>query len=110
MSIDLNFAICKINIILQTTSNRMETSTKLLSNCPTPLRVDNALTNEFPTYSRNFFQQLIRDKYIRVNGAIISKSSVLVKEGDLLEVTFPPLKPLGALPLPAQETGCFTRS
>ena len=83
----------------------METSTKLLGNCPKPLRVDSALTNEFPTYSRSFFQQLIKDKYIRVNGTILSKPSILVKEGDRLDVTFPPLKPLGALPLPAQELG-----
>ena len=80
----------------------MESCIKILGKS---VRVDRALTNEFPAYSRTYFQQLIKDNNIRVNGAIISKPSIEVKEGDLLEVTFPPLKQLGALPLPAQELG-----
>ena len=38
-------------------------------------------------------------------GPLFPSPVSLVKEGDLLEVTFPPLKPLGALPLASQELG-----
>ena len=68
-------------------------------------RIDQALTQEFPDYSRSYFQQLIDDKCIALNGSVIKKASIAVKAGDLLQVSFPAVKLPGALPLPAHDLG-----
>ena len=70
-----------------------------------PQRVDRLLSNHFPNHSRSYFQQLITDKCVLLNGSIINKSSTIVKPGDTLSVTFPQVKIIGALPLPAHDMG-----
>jgi len=54
------------------------------------IRIDRFIAQQFPLYSRNFFQQLIDDKLIMLNGRIVSKQSAIVKPADTLTVTFPP--------------------
>ena len=70
-----------------------------------PQRIDRLLTAEFPRHSRNYFQQLIFDEHVLLNGSIIKKSSAIVKPGDTLQITFPAVRPLGALPLPEEDMG-----
>jgi 23S rRNA pseudouridine1911/1915/1917 synthase len=54
-------------------------------------RVDLFLPQHFTSYSRNFFQKLIDDKFIKVNGKLVTKHSTLVKSGDIVMVHFPPV-------------------
>ncbi len=68
-------------------------------------RIDQALSAYCKDFSRSFFQQLIRTQSVCLNGALLKKSSISVKTGDCIEVTLQPLKPLGALPLPAEDMG-----
>lgn len=70
-----------------------------------PIRVDLLLAQKLPKFSRSFFQDLIKQKAITINSAIISKSSVLVKSGDLIEVTFPVIRNTQGLPLPETDLG-----
>ncbi len=83
----------------------METPACSITHAAPPQRIDRLLTTEFPTYSRNYFQQLILDEHVLLNGSIIKKSSTIVKPGDVIDVTFPPVRPLGALPLPKEDMG-----
>ncbi len=53
-------------------------------------RIDSYITNQFPYYSRNFFQRLIDDQRIKINDQIVTKQSVTVKENDVIAITFPP--------------------
>jgi len=55
-------------------------------------RIDSCLASKFPLYSRTFFQQLIEDTGVLVDGKIINKPSVKVKEGHQIAITFPPKK------------------
>ncbi len=52
-------------------------------------RIDKALAIQFPTYSRTYFQQLIEQGYVLVNGTI-SKKRNAIKENDLIEIFFQP--------------------
>lgn len=52
-------------------------------------RLDVYVANQFPAYSRNFFQQLIDKACISVNGKTTIKSSCPVKAFDAITVTFP---------------------
>jgi len=52
-------------------------------------RVDKYLSRQFPLYSRSFFQKLINDGYITINGAPLDKSSVKLKTDDTIVITFP---------------------
>lgn len=52
-------------------------------------RLDKVVTHHFPLYSRTFFNRLIDDKHVTLNNKA-TKPSMLVKEGDLIVVQFPP--------------------
>lgn len=52
-------------------------------------RIDKFISTQFPLYSRTFFNRLIEEGYIRLNGAVITKSSTPVCEGDTITVQFP---------------------
>ncbi len=58
------------------------------------MRIDQFLSQHFVTYSRTFFQKLIDDKMVTVNGKIVEKPSLPVKAGDTISVTFPSPVPL----------------
>ena len=54
------------------------------------IRIDAFLAIQFPYHSRKFFQQLIEDGLVEVNGKKAKKKSLMLKVGDSLEITFPP--------------------
>jgi 23S rRNA pseudouridine1911/1915/1917 synthase len=54
------------------------------------MRIDKYVVQHFPLYSRNFFQQLITDELVMLNGKKVSKQGILVKPSDTVTVTFPP--------------------
>lgn len=53
------------------------------------LRVDKFLYNQLPRYSRTFFQKLIDNGQVTVNGASV-KSSFKVSSGDVIRLEIPP--------------------
>lgn len=53
------------------------------------MRIDLYLARQFPAFSRNFFQQLIEDRRISVNGSQLDKPSSIVKANDHIVITFP---------------------
>ncbi len=52
-------------------------------------RVDTYISDHFQGYSRTFFQQLIRDGHVQLNGKKIHKSGLAIKSHDVLQITFP---------------------
>ncbi len=51
------------------------------------LRLDKLLALRYPTYSRQYFQYLIKEKLVLVNGAVAKKATKL-EEGDEIEIEF----------------------
>ncbi len=51
------------------------------------LRLDKLLALRFPEYSRQYFQSLIRDKLVLVNGSLVKKAAKL-EIGDEIEIEF----------------------
>ncbi len=68
-------------------------------------RIDRALTEQYPDYSRTYFQQLIDQQCVVINGGLVKKPSIQVRVGDQLEIRFPAVRLQGALPLPAEDLG-----
>lgn len=62
-------------------------------------RIDKYLAEKFPSYSRTFFQRLMAEKLIALNGKREIKPSTTVKEGDDLAVTFPEIPTIEYKPL-----------
>lgn len=50
-------------------------------------RLDHFLTETYPEHSRSYFNKLIRNRYVLVNG-LTEKSGYVLKEGDAVEVIF----------------------
>ena len=63
------------------------------------LRLDLFLTRQLTGYSRSRIQQLIRSKFVMLNGQP-ARSSDLVRAGDLVDLTEPPLKKIDNQPQP----------
>ena len=61
----------------------------LLTEEEASLRLDKALSVKFPNYSRSFFQKLIDQKNVSVQGRIVKKKDRLL-QGDEILVRFPP--------------------
>ena len=57
------------------------------------IRIDRFLPTYFSDYSRNFFQKLIDQQHIKLNGEIVHKNGIMLKSGDRLDVYFPPSIP-----------------
>ena len=70
----------------------METASRSITYAASPQRIDRLLTTEFPAYSRTYFQQLIDEKHVLLNGSVIKKASACVKPGDIINVNFPPVR------------------
>jgi len=62
-------------------------------------RLDRFLANNLPEYSRSRLQQLIRTGFITLNG-IATRARYLVRTGDKIELTEPPLEKIEAQPEP----------
>ena len=52
------------------------------------LRIDKVLTEEMPEHSRSFFQKLLKDGRVSVNGRII-KANYKASAEDIVEVILP---------------------
>ncbi len=59
-------------------------------------RIDKYITAQFPLYSRTFFNRLIEEGHLRINGTVITKSSTPVQEGNTVIIQFPPARPIPA--------------
>lgn len=57
------------------------------------LRLDRALGDLFPTYSRNFLANLVTDGHVRVDGTTARKVSQRVEAGQRLQIEVPPAAP-----------------
>lgn len=57
-------------------------------------RLDLYLYQQYPSYSRTFFKNLIQDKLLSINGKMIDKPSYITKYEDLIQFSFPKLEPL----------------
>ena len=60
-------------------------------------RLDKALSSLYPDLSRSFFQKLIKDGHILVNG-VPKKGNYHVNGGELLSVTIPKAQEIAILP------------
>ncbi len=67
------------------------------------LRLDRVLAKQLPEYSRSRLQQLIHAGFVRVNGAT-TRPSHLVRAGDAIELTEPPVEKIEnqAEPIPLE--------
>lgn len=63
-------------------------------------RLDKFLFKKFPTYSRSFFQEIIDQGLVSVNGRPVTKSSYPLKQADAITLTFPPPKDYNLTPTP----------
>lgn len=75
----------------------MEAELFSLSIPETALRLDKALALRYPAYSRRYFQYLIAEGLVLVNGNLVKKSLSLSEE-DEVEVTFAPLPEISLTP------------
>jgi len=55
-------------------------------------RLDRLLFAQFPDYSRTYFQDLIQNGFVCVNGKKVTKSGYKVQIGDRIDIQIPPLK------------------
>ncbi len=65
----------------------MEKSSKIISPDESRLRLDKFLTLHFPTYSRSYFQYLIANGFVLVNGEKLKKREI-PHPGDEIEICF----------------------
>jgi 23S rRNA pseudouridine1911/1915/1917 synthase len=63
------------------------------------LRLDQFLAKRLPEFSRSRLQQLIRDRFVRLNSST-SRPRQIVRGGDRIELTEPPLEKIETLPEP----------
>src|SRR5216110_341099 len=63
------------------------------------LRLDQFLAKRLPEFSRSRLQQLIRDGFVRLNNST-SRPRQIVRDGDKIELTEPPLEKIETLPEP----------
>jgi 23S rRNA pseudouridine1911/1915/1917 synthase len=63
------------------------------------LRLDQFLAKRLPEFSRSRLQQLIRDGFVRLNNST-SRPRQIVRVGDRIELTEPPLEKIETLPEP----------
>lgn len=59
-------------------------------------RLDRYITERFSHYSRSFFQRIIDEKRVLVNGKIITKSSTALRLDDTIIIKFPPVRSIEA--------------
>ncbi|MCS7193147.1 MAG: RluA family pseudouridine synthase [Armatimonadetes bacterium] len=68
------------------------------------MRLDNFLVRQFPELSRSRSQKLVQEGLVKVNEMVAFKPSLILREGDLVEVTLPEpeLPTLRPEPIPLQ--------
>lgn len=82
----------------------MEPLVYIMNETSEPERIDRVLSAQFEQ-SRSYFQQIITQECVSVNGIAVKKASLLVQRGDRIEVILPATRAMGALPLPAHDIG-----
>ena len=68
-------------------------------------RLDMLIAARLEGHSRTSCKELITSNCVTINGVPSAKPSCLVKEGDLIEITFPPARPLELPQCSTQELG-----
>lgn len=68
-------------------------------------RLDHYIAQQFPLYSRSFFQRVIDDGLVSINGKPISKSSTALRVQDIITVQFPPERRVNAQALTEKHRG-----
>lgn len=51
-------------------------------------RIDKFITAQFPLYSRTFFQHLMSNQMVMLNGQPVNKPSISIKPHDIVEISF----------------------
>ncbi len=74
------------------------TNTLLVSEEGEGERLDRFLAEALPHYAREYFKTLIQEGLVQVNDQVVTKPALTLKEGQVLQVTFPSLKPLDLTP------------
>ena len=57
------------------------------------IRLDRFLTEKFPDFSRTYFQELISDGLVTINGIIAKKTGYMLKEHDVIRFDMRPIGP-----------------
>ncbi len=70
----------------------MEKQTDFVFSEETPVRLDVYLTDQLPHLSRSRIQNLIRDRFITVNGQVPSKTGMMLEGGEKITVTEPEIE------------------
>jgi 23S rRNA pseudouridine1911/1915/1917 synthase len=52
-------------------------------------RIDSYISDQFPYYSRSFFQRLIEQGHIQCNNNIVKKAKLLLDHNDIIHIYFP---------------------
>lgn len=52
-------------------------------------RLDRYISQQFQHYSRNFFQQLIKNGHVTLNATVVTKQSIAITAGDTITLHFP---------------------
>ena len=65
---------------------------------PSPQRLDKYLVSCLPDYSRSRLQGLIKDGFVKVNGALAAKGGQNIEEGNEVEIRIPPAVPSNLIP------------
>jgi 23S rRNA pseudouridine1911/1915/1917 synthase len=103
MEIDCNIDECPSKkdggAELKTTSERSITFRFVVSKEDARLRLDRFLVGKLPEYSRSRIQQLVHTGFVRLNGAT-TRPRQLVRTGDEIEVSEPPLERIETRPEP----------
>ena len=60
-------------------------------------RIDTALTTLLPSYSRSFFQHIIKEGYLTLNNKKLTKPSCPVKPYDTMTITMPPKRSIASV-------------
>jgi 23S rRNA pseudouridine1911/1915/1917 synthase len=84
---------------LKTTSKRSTTFRFVVPKEDAWLRLDRFLVGKLPEYSRSRIQQLVHTGFVRLNGAA-TRPRQLVRTGDKIEVSEPPLERIETRPEP----------
>ena len=70
-----------------------ETRERMVTESEDGLRLDRALGDLFPSYSRNFLANLVNDGHVRIDGKPAKKVSQRVETGQLVVIDVPPAAP-----------------
>ena len=65
---------------------------------PVPQRLDKYLVSRLPEYSRSRLQGLIKDGFVKVDGALAAKVGQSIEEGNQIEIRIPPPVPSDLIP------------